>query len=117
MSIFVNSDYSNYNRLVGVSDNYVVLTNSSYADGTWQQPDEIDVIYQYLTPSILTIEGTRSFTNYQEFERVDITDNDWYRADIPQTLTFSFLLVVGVLFIFNACTRLFRRGGVIFGRD
>lgn len=114
--MFVNSDYLDYKYLVSASDNYVVLSNQHSANGTWQDPDEIDVIYQYFYPSTLTIESTRSVSNYSYYEQVNVTDDYWERADCPIITCAGFMNLAFILFIINATTRLVRKGGILFGK-
>lgn len=111
--IFVNEDYDNYKYLVEASDNYVVLTNSSYASGTWESPDEIDVIYQYITPSTLVIEGTRTYNSEKYFERVDISSDFWDRADSPMIFESAVLVTIIAVYIINILTRIVKRGGLL----
>lgn len=114
--IFVNDGYENYKYLVEASDNYVILSNDNYASGSWDNPDKIDVIYQYLKPSILTVETEMSFTREQTFERVEITTEYWQRADCPELTCASLAMLLFILFIINALTRFVKKGGVFFGQ-
>ena len=71
--MFVNSDYLDYKYLVSVSDNYVVLTDQHTVNGSWQDPEQIDIIYQFFEPSTLTIESTRSFSSQNTFDQISVT--------------------------------------------
>lgn len=112
--MFVNEDYSNYKYLVNVSDNYVTLTNTSSVNGSWQDPQEYDVIYQFLSPSTLVIEDTKTTSSQLQFERVDVSSDFWERADSPMIFSVSVLVLFCVCFICNIFTRIVKRGG-IFG--
>ena len=101
MGLYVPSEYSNYKYLVSASDNYVCLSSRRYINGSWQQEDEIPVIYQYLKPSFLTIEDTLSATYYKEFESVDLTSDFQYRADYIDIMCGVSLLCILVIFIFK----------------
>ena len=79
--MFVNEDYQNYKYLVKASDNYVVLSNSRFIDGSWDSPDTINVIYQYIKPSWLTIEDTYTSSSSYTFKQVDIDSEFTSRAD------------------------------------
>ena len=114
--MFVNDDYLSYKYVVSVSDNYIVLTNRSSVSADWQSPQTVDIIYQYLKPSFLTIEGERTFNTSQTFERVDVTSNDFYRADYCDILTSAMLFILVIVFtVINAITRLVKKGGLIYG--
>lgn len=115
--IYVPSEYSNYKYLVSVSDNYIVLSNSNSIDGTWDNADTINVIYQYLTPSIYTIESTYTSTSSRRFSNYasNISDSVFVRADFPQLFICNFICVLIFAFVLNGITRLVRRGGALFG--
>lgn len=111
--IFVNEDYNNYKYLVEASDNYVVLSNSSYVEGDWQNPDTIDVIYQYIKPSTLTIEGTQTYTTTKSFDRVEISNDFWDRGDSPTIFGYAVLVTFLALYIINILTKVVKRGGLL----
>lgn len=113
--IFVNEQYSDFNYLVSTHDNYVVLTNVRSAYGTWQDPQYIDVIYQYFYPSIYTIETTQSITSEKTFDKIDTTSNIENRADFNFILSSYFIILFFVIFLLNAFTRFARKGGIFFG--
>lgn len=115
--MFVNADYTNYKYVISVSDNYVVLTNRSSVNGSWDNPQTLSVIYQYLKPSFLVIEGERSFSTSQTFEQIDISDNDFERADYCDFFNSSMLFLAVIVFtILNSISRLVKKGGVINGQ-
>lgn len=115
--MFVNEDYLNFKYVVSVSDNYIVLTNQRSVSADWQNPQSIDVIYQYLKPSFLVIEGERTFNNSQTFEQISVTDNDFYRADYCDILTSAMLFISVVVFtVINSISRLVHKGGLINGQ-
>lgn len=111
--IFVNEDYDNYKYLVEASDNYVVLSNSSSVHGDWQNPDEINVIYQYIKPSTVVIEGTQTYTTEKYFDRVEISSNFWDRGDSPTIFGYAVLVTFLALYIINILTRIVKRGGLL----
>lgn len=113
--MFLNSDYSNYKYLVECSDNYIVLTNQISVQGEWQNPDTIDIIYQYLEPSFLVIEDTKTYTSSEYFTEVETSDSFYARADCLNLIQIQFIIMFFILFLFNALTRFVRKGGVIFG--
>ena len=113
MSIFINEDYYNYKYLVEASDNYFVLTNSASTNGSWESPDEIDVVYQYIKPSTLTVEGSQTFTTTKSFDKVDLSSDFWERADSPAIFSVSILVIFCTLFILNIFTRIVKRGGIL----
>lgn len=113
--MFVNEGYQNFKYLVGVSDNYIILTDVSYVDGDWQNPDTIDIIYQYLEPSFLTIESTRTYSNSASFNLVDVSDSFFARKDCLSIIQVQVILIFMILFFINGLTRFVRKGGVFFG--
>lgn len=113
--MFVNSDYLDYKYIVDVSDNYVCLAKRSSVSADWQNPTTIDVIYQYISPSIMTVEAKRTFSDYQQFSLADVSDNFFERADCPQIITCELAVIFFILFVLNALTRFVRKGGVFFG--
>lgn len=113
--IFVNEEYSDFQYLVSVSDNYFILTNQRSSSGTWQDPETIEIIYQYIYPSIYTIEATQSITNTRTFEKIDITSNIENRADFNNILNSYFIILFFFIFILNGFTRFAKKGGIFFG--
>lgn len=113
--MFVNENYINYKYLVEVNDNYVVLTNKSSISASYDNQKSYDVIYQYLKPSTLTIEQTRTARNDLVFERIDVSTDFWDRADCPEILTASILTMWIFIFILNGLTRIAKKGGIFFG--
>lgn len=114
--LFVNEEYENYKYLVEANDNYIVLTNRSYVAGAYDNQVEYKVIYQYLKPSILTIEDTRVARTEINFDKIETSQNYWDRADCPELICASFTIIWFLLFIINALTRFVRKGGVFFGQ-
>lgn len=115
--MFVNEDYQNFKYVVSVSDNYVCLTNRSFVNADWQNSQTIDVIYQYLKPSFLVIEGERTFTNSQNFEQISVTSDDFYRADYCDYFNSAMLFIGVIVFtILTALTRIVKKGGMINGQ-
>lgn len=113
MSIFVNEDYSKYKYLVGVSDNYIILSNKKNVSGSWEYPVEYDVIYQYLYPSTYVIEDTKTTTQELTFETIKSSTDFWDRADSIQIFNCSILVIFCALFIINILTRIVKRGGLL----
>lgn len=114
--MFVNEDYLNFKYVVSVSDNYVVLTNRHSLIASWDNPQTIDVIYQYLKPSTLTIEGERTFNTSQVFEQIDVDNNMSSRADFCDIWLSCLLFISVVVFTcINCVTKLVHRGGALYG--
>lgn len=113
--IYVPNDYSNYKYLVTYSDNYVVLTNVHSVTADWSNPRTINTIIQYFTPSISTIESSTTISTQRTFEQVEITDDFWSRADCNQVVYTQFLYILTFVFLVNAMSRLFKKGGMFFG--
>lgn len=114
--MFVNKDYLNYKYLIDSSDNYVILTNKHSVNGSWQTPEEIDVIYQYLKPSFLTLETTQTFSSVRDFEQIDVNNNFFSRADCLDIIKVQIMIIFFILFLFNGLTRFVKKGGIFFGQ-
>lgn len=113
--MFIDENYKNYKYVVGVSDNYVVLSKTPSVTADWQSPKTIDVIYQYLNPSFLVIEDTRTFSSSQSFDSVDSSQSFFSRADCNSIILSQFLVIFFVIFVLNGLTRFVKKGGVFFG--
>lgn len=113
--MFVNEEYKNYKYVVGNSDNYLVLSKQSSVNADWNNPKTIDVVYQYLKPSFLTFEGTRTFNAITNFSEIETSQSFFARADCNEIILSQFLVIFFVIFIFNGLTRFVRKGGVFFG--
>lgn len=114
--MYVNEEYLNYKYVVGVSDNYVVLSNRSSVNASWDNPQTLNVIYQYLKPSTLSIEGERTFNSSQTFEQIDVSNSDFERADYIDIFNACMLFIgIIVFFVINSVTKLVHRGGAIYG--
>ena len=114
--MFVNEDYTSYKYLVDASDNYVILTDQRSVNGSWQSPEEIDVIYQYLKPSFVTLETTQTFSSARYFEQIDVNNNFYSRADCLDIIKVQIMIIFFILFIFNGLTRFVKKGGIFFGQ-
>lgn len=113
--MFVNEDYSNYKYVVGLSDNYLVLSKQSNVNASVLNPVTIDVVYQYLNPSFLTVEATRTFTSSTIFSEVETSQSFFARSDSLDLIKVQVILIFMILFFLNGLTRFVRKGGVFFG--
>lgn len=113
--IYVNSDYENYDNLVSVSDNYVVLTNRSSVSADWQNPKSIDIIYQFFDSPFNVIESERTFTSSQVFPKIDTTNNIMFSSQYPNFVICVLLVVMFILYIINPITKIIKKGGMFFG--
>lgn len=115
---YLPEEYSNYKYLVSASDNYVCLSTSHRVQGSWDDPDTISVIYQYFTPSIITIPSNLTFSSTQTFTNVqdEFSSSIFDRADFPQIFICNFLILFLFAFILNQLTKLVKKGGV-FGSN
>lgn len=113
--MFVNENYKNYKYVVGISDNYLILANRSSVTASWDNPKMIDVIYQYLNPSFLTVEATRQFTTTTYFSEVDTSQSFFARADSLDLIKVQMIVIFFVIFVLNGLTRFVKKGGVFFG--
>lgn len=113
--MFVNENYKNYKYVVGISDNYLILANRSSVTASWDNPKTIDVVYQYLNPSFLTVEATRQFTTTTYFSEVDTSQSFFARADSLDLIKVQMIVIFFVIFVLNGLTRFVKKGGVFFG--
>lgn len=113
--MFVNEDYSNYKYVVGISDNYLILAKQSSVNASWDNPRTIDVVYQYLNPSFLTVEATRTFTTITTFSEIETSQSFFARADSLDLIKVQVILIFMILFFLNGLTKFVHKGGVFFG--
>lgn len=113
--MYLNENYKNYKYVVGISDNYLILSKRSSVIASWDNPQTIDVIYQYLNPSFLTVEATRQFTTTTYFSEVDTSQNFFARADSLDLIKVQMIIIFFVIFVLNGLTRFVKKGGVFFG--
>lgn len=113
--MFVNEDYSQYKYVVGISDNYLILAKVDHVTADWNNQKTIDVIYQYLTPSFLTVEATRTFSTTTYFSDVETSQSFYARADSLDIIKVQMLVIFFVIFVLNGLTRFVKKGGVFFG--
>lgn len=114
--MFVDENYSNYKYVVAESDNYLVLTNRRSVNASWDSPQTISVIYQYLNPSFLTIEGNRTVSTSVTYPEVEISDSFFARADCLDIIKVQMILIFFIVFLFNGLSRFVKKGGVFFGQ-
>lgn len=113
--MFVNDDYTQFKYVVGISDNYLILAKVDHVNADWNNQKTIDVVYQYLNPSFLTVEATRTFSSTTYFSEVETSQSFYSRADCLDIIKVQMIVIFFVLFIINALTRFVRKGGVFFG--
>lgn len=111
--IYVNDNYKNYKYLVEVSDNYVCLSDTRSVSADWQNPETIDVIYQYLSPSTYVIEGTKTYTSEKSFDIIETRQGFWDRADSSNIFYCGLVMTFFAVFIINQLTRIVKRGGLL----
>lgn len=107
-----NSDYLSYKYVVSNSDNYLVLTNTRRVYGTYDSPEDINCLVQYINPSDLYYTTTQTFYNSRTFPQIEVNNSDWSRNDISNILFCSVVIVVLTLFIYGIVSRIFVRGGL-----
>lgn len=113
--MFVNEEYSQFKYVVGLSDNYLILAKQSNVLADWNNPKTIDVVYQYLTPSFLTVEATRTFTSNTNFSEIETSQEFFARCDSLDLIKVQVILIFMIIFFLNSLTRFVRKGGVFFG--
>lgn len=114
--MFVNEDYEDYKYVVGISDNYLILAKQSHVNADWNNQQTIDVIYQFLSPSFLTVEATRTFSTSTYFSEVDTSQSFFARSDSLDLIKVQVILIFMILFFINGLTKFVHKGGVIFGK-
>lgn len=114
--MFVNEDYSDYKYVVGISDNYLILAKQSQVNASWDNPRTIDIIYQYLNPSFLTVESSRTFTSSTTFTQIDTSQSFFARSDSLDIIKVQVIIIFMLLFFINGLTKFVHKGGVIFGK-
>lgn len=110
--MFINEDFDNFEYVVDYSDNYVVLSNRSRVNGSFDNPQTIPVIVQYLYPSTLVIEDTRTFRTSTEFNSIDSSSGFFNRPDCPFILLASFFIVLLTCVVINQVTEFICKGGI-----
>lgn len=113
--MFINENYKNYKYVVGNSDNYLVLAKQSSVNADWNNPKTIDVVYQYLNPSFISFEATRTFTTNTYFSEIETSQSFFARADCNQIISSQSLVIFLVIFVLNGITRFIKKGGIFFG--
>lgn len=114
--IYVKEEYKTFKYLVSVSDNYVVLTDRKTVSGTWEEPREYDIIYQYIDSPQTVIESTRTTRDTLTFNEIE-TSQDLMNTTFWLQLTNTVIIVsFAIAFLINIPTKLFKRGGVLFGQ-
>lgn len=114
--MFINQNYKNYKYVVGISDNYLILARQSSVNASYNNPVTIDVVYQYLKPSFLTVESTRTFTTVTNFSQIESSQSFFARADSMDIIKCQFLIIFFVIFVLNGITRFVKKGGIFFGQ-
>lgn len=110
--MFVNEDYLDYKYVVSCSDNYIILSNERFINGDYTSPDTVDVIYQYLSPSFLTIPDTYTSYSSRSFPKIEVDSNYWSRADSLWIFPVGFMILILIVMIINGFTRIIRPGGI-----
>lgn len=115
--MFISEDVpSSYKYLYEIGDNYIALTNSSHAVGSYMQPDEISVYYQYFVPSFQVLKTSRDVYSEVYYDNVSsqFSDNFFDRADAPVIFICQFIVCVWFVWLLNQLSKLVHKGG-IFG--
>lgn len=113
--MYVDSNHLDYCYLVELSDNYVVLTNRRNVSASFDNPTEYPIVYQYISPSIYCVESTRITRSNITFTQIDVDDDFYLRGDCLNIVIAQFYVLFFVVFLINAMTRLFKKGGIFFG--
>lgn len=113
--MFVNEEYSNYKYVVGISDNYLILAKQREVNASWDNPKTIDVVYQYLNPSFLSVPATRTFSSATSFSEIETSQSFFARSDSLDLIKVQVILIFMILFFLNGLTKFVHKGGVFFG--
>lgn len=110
---YLENQYSSYKYVVEYSDNFLVLSNQRRVQGTYEDPESINVLVKYFQPSDFSFMTSKIFYNYQTFDTISTSDDDMDRADIPQVIQTAFIIVLLTIFIYHIVSRIFVRGGIL----
>lgn len=113
--LYVKEEYKQYKYLVGISDNYIILTNQKSVNGTWQEPEEINVIYQYINNPNLVIEDLREISTSRTYQQVETSQNIMESTiwlDLTRTII---ILAFAIIYLVNIPTKIVKKGGIFFG--
>lgn len=113
--MFISEDVpASYKYLYDVGDNYIALTNTSHSVGSYMDPDEISIIYQFFQPSFQTLETSVEVYNERYYDNVSsqFSDNFFDRSDAPQIFICQFLICVWFVWLLNQLSKLVHKGGV-----
>lgn len=111
--MYLESDYSNYNHLVELHDNFAVLSTSSHINGSSGDPDEVNALANYFDPHYVVPFTYRSEETFS-FDQITTSDNIEDRGDFPKIFICGFIIIFILIFIINNLSKLFKKGG-IFG--
>ena len=111
--VYLPSNFNNYKYLVSYSDNYLVLSDSSFIAGDFNYPDEVDILIAYMdSPQYIettyTSYSSRFFDNISSQISNDFSVSTFY----PNYVIIGFIYIIFTLFIINQFTKLFKKGGV-----
>ena len=113
--IYVKKEYKNYKYLVSASDNYVVLTDTRYVYGTWDNTRTIDIIYQYINSPLTVIEAERNYNTTVEFQEIETSQNIMDSPAYTNLMRDILILVMFLIYIINVPTKMVKKGGMFFG--
>lgn len=116
--IYIDEDLQDYKYLVSASDNFLILSKQSHSTGDFTSPDELDVIYHYINPSITSIKTTYTTYTTSYFPNISsqFSNSIFDRADFPQIFICNFIIIFIFAFIFNQLSKFIYKGG-IFGNN
>lgn len=91
--------------------NYIDLYNTPTLSGTK------DFYRVYMYDNYFAYDTGTTTYNYQTYyaRDINVTDNKWYRRDMPFICLETAILIIFFIFIFNIVTSVFRKGGVFGG--
>lgn len=111
--MYLPEDFQDYKYLVEAHDNYFILSKTHHIYGDSGDPATVNCIYQYIYPSIYTIEGTYTTESYLVLPDVSssFSDSDFDRGDFLPLFICNFLVCVIIVWVLNNLSRLFYKGG------
>lgn len=115
--LYVNDSVpSSYHYLVELSDNYYVLSNSAYSDGSFDSPDRVNLIYCYFSPSFSSVSTSRTYYSSASFTDISsqLTNDIYYARDFPLIIFVSIFICICICLLFNGISRLIRPHGIMF---
>lgn len=113
--MYVDTNYLNYKYVYSYGDNYVALVSRSSVNGSFDNPQNVNVHVQYFSPSTYSFDYIETFRNARSFTEIDVSDDFYSRADCPQLMNTIMFLIFFLFWLLNPLYKFVSRGGLFFG--